>query len=125
MPVGMSDGLDVGVLATGKVGAHGLPAKAQFGIKIGKRTQDEGAFADAGVWQGKARMVKVQVVVGKQVEIEGARRIFKGALTALLLFYALQEVKQRQRCEVTAVADDGVDEIRLRGVTPRRGSVER
>ena len=120
----MSDGLDVGVLATGEVGAHGLPAKAQFGIKIGKRTQDEGAFADAGVWQDKARMVKVQVVVGKQVKIEGARRIFKGALTVLLLLYALQEVKQRQRCEVAAVADDGVDEIRLRGVTPRRGSVE-
>ena len=121
----MSDGLDVGVLATGKVGAHGLPAKAQFGIKIGKRTQDEGAFADAGVWQGKARMVKVQVVVGKQVKIEGARRVFKGALTALLLFYALQEVKQRQRCEVAAVADDGVDEIGLRGVTPRRRTLER
>ena len=91
----MGDGLDAGAVAAGKIFAHGVFAERESGVKVGQRAQDEGTFANAGVRQGEARVVKVQVVVAEQVEVEGARRIFVGAFAALLVFDGLQQVEQR------------------------------
>ncbi len=124
LPVGMGDGLDAGVVAAGEMRADALPTKHEFRIKIGERAQDEGSRANAGMRQGKARVVKVQVVIGEQVEVKGARRVFEGAFAALLVFNCLQEVKQRQRRKVATVADDGVDEIGLRSIAPGRRAIE-
>lgn len=85
----MGDGLDAGAIAAGEVFAHGVFAEREFGVKVGQRAQDEGAFVDAGVWQGEARVVKVLVVVAEQVEVKGARRVFVGAFAALLVFDGL------------------------------------
>src|SRR5207302_5751396 len=71
------------------------------------------------------RFVDDGVAVEQQVEIERARCIGKAAAAAMLRLDGLQRLKQPLGAKRRLEQRHGIDEWRLRGVSERRGAVQR
>ena len=97
------------------------------GRNLGQRHQHEGALEKPGMRQRQFRLVDPDIVIGDQVEVEGARTPARltGAVAAELLFDLVQREQQRVRIEAGFDLDAGVGEGRLVFLAPGRGGVIR
>ena len=118
--------------------AHALPADfgQQFfnaalsgdverGSNVGQRNQDEGAFGDAGMGDGEARVMDDFLSVEEDVEVQGARAVFFRADASVCGFDGVQCGKQAAGRQGGVVGAYGVQEIGLFGDAEGRGAVER
>ena len=93
------------------------------GGDLGQRHQHEGALEQPRMRQRQFRLVEPDVVIGDQIEVEGARTPARliGAIAAELLLDLVQREQQRMRIEAGLDLDAGIDEAAPAVPRPRAG----
>ena len=91
---------------------HAASRNDTVGHDLRERHQHEGAFEQPGMRQRQFRLVDLDVVIGDQIEVEGARTpaLLAGAVAAELLFDLVQREQQRMGIEAGFDFDAGIDE---------------
>ena len=101
-----------------------LSRQYEVGVEVGEGLQHEAPFGEAGVGHGEALGIDALIVVGEDVEVDGARSPATAGAAADGVLDGLEGVEEGDRFEVGFGEEDGVEEGGLVGDADGGGLVE-